>query len=74
MKLINGGRGTKESKEGAQVGLPRHGQTPFEVKTTLEPTLFDIDLTVNKVNLYTQTWPLILCKLFMLLTLLVCFW
>lgn len=49
MKLINGGRLHKESKGGAQGGPPRHGFTPVEVKTTLEPTLFDIDLTVHKV-------------------------
>lgn len=53
MKLINGGRGTK--KISVQGAPPRRGPAPVEVQTTLEPTLFDIDLTVNKVNFSTHT-------------------
>jgi len=53
VKLINGRPGTRDTKGGSQVGPARRGPTPVEVKTTLEPTLFDIDLTVNKVNVRT---------------------
>ena len=60
MKLINGGHGTKENRVASQGGPPRRGPAPVEVQTTLEPTLFDIDLTVNKVNLCTQTGLLVL--------------
>jgi len=60
MKLINGGHGTKETKVAAQGGPLRRGPAPVEVQTTMEPTLFDIDLTVNKVNFCTQTGLLIL--------------
>lgn len=51
MKLINGGHGTKETKVAAQGGPLRRGPAPVEVQTTMEPTLFDIDLTVNKKTL-----------------------
>jgi len=62
MKLINGGHGTK--KISVQGSHPRRGPAPVEVQTTLEPTLFDIDLTVNKVNFCTQTGlcNLLLCS------------
>ena len=49
VKLINGGNGTKERKPSSQAGPARRGFAPVEVKTTLEPTLFDVDLTVRKV-------------------------
>ena len=54
MKLINKGHGTKETKVAGQGAPPRRGPAPVEVQTTLEPTLFDIDLTVNKVNFCIQ--------------------
>lgn len=53
MKLINGGPGTRDIKGSSQVGPARRGPAPVEVKTMLERTLFDIDLTVNKVNVRT---------------------
>lgn len=59
MKLINRGHSNKEIKVAAQGGLPRRGPAPVEVQTTMEPTLFDIDLTVNKVNFCTQMETLI---------------
>ncbi|KAL9976502.1 hypothetical protein ACROYT_G013811 [Oculina patagonica] len=51
IKLINGGNGPNKKKVGAQGGPPRRGFAPVEVKTTLESTLFDIDLTVHKKTL-----------------------
>ena len=59
MKLINRGHSTKETKVAGQGAPSRRGPAPVEVQTTLEPTLFDIDLTVNEVNFCTQTATLI---------------
>ena len=43
----NAGRGGQGGSEG---GLPGRARAPLEVKTTLEPALFDVDLTVDKVT------------------------
>ena len=49
-QLIEERRDTRKRKASGQGGAVRRGPAPVEVKTTLEPALFDIDLTVNKVN------------------------
>lgn len=49
LKLLEEGR-DNTTKKGSKQGGPR-GRGPVEVRTTLESTLFDIDLTVNKVSL-----------------------
>jgi len=53
-KLIEGQYVSKEKKANRQSGPPP-GPVPTEVKTKLEPTLFDIDLTINKVNILALT-------------------
>jgi len=53
-KLIEGQYVSNEKKANRQGGPPP-GPAPTEVKTTLEPTLFDIDLTINKVNILSLT-------------------
>lgn len=51
LKLLEEGR-DNTTKKGSKQGGPRgRGPGPVEVRTTLESTLFDIDLTVNKVSL-----------------------
>lgn len=49
LKLLEEGR-DNTTKKGSKQGGPR-GRGPVEVRTTLESTLFDIDLTVNKKTL-----------------------
>ncbi|RMX50857.1 hypothetical protein pdam_00017257 [Pocillopora damicornis] len=49
LKLLEEGR-DNTTKKGSKQGGPR-GRGPVEVRTTLESTLFDIDLTVNKMRI-----------------------
>ncbi|KAJ7381467.1 hypothetical protein OS493_001605 [Desmophyllum pertusum] len=51
MKLIEGGHGTNERKVSTPNGPTGRGIAPVEVTTTLESTLFEIDLTINKRTL-----------------------